>query len=149
MDHEQSTQMYHEEYMDQIKITPNPLETLYPNYFGAAPQFEESQYYDRPSFGQMIVKPLHKIGNRLSSSRSNSSHQRPLSQMSQGSSEIHPDYNVAAMSMRHPHQHQQAQHHIQQHNQHPQQHMMHQQPQPFRDSTSQLHDHLHMYTSQG
>ncbi|CAG5149681.1 uncharacterized protein ALTATR162_LOCUS2424 [Alternaria atra] len=91
MDHEQHTHMYHDEYMDQVKAPPNPLETLYPNYFGAAPQFEESQYYDRPSFGQMISKPLHKIGNRLSSSRSNT-HPRPSSQMSQGPSEMHPDY---------------------------------------------------------
>lgn len=151
MDPEQHTHMYHDEYMEQVKVPPNPLETLYPNYFGGAPQFEESQYYDRPSFGQMISKPLSKIGNRLSSSRSNT-HPRPSSQMSQASSDIHPDYTVAAMGMRHPHlhqhQHQQPQHPIQQHHQHPQQHMMAQQPQPYRDSTSQLHEHIHMYTTQ-
>ncbi|KAG9192625.1 hypothetical protein G6011_11359 [Alternaria panax] len=145
MDHEQHTHVYHDEYMDQVKALPNPLETLYPNYFAAAPQFEESQYYDRPSFGQIISKPLHKIGNRLSSSRS-STHPRPSSQMSQAPSEMHSEYTVAAMDMRDPHQ--QPQHHIQQHHQLPQQHMMAQQPQPYRDSTSQLHEHLHMYTTQ-
>ncbi|KAI4945654.1 hypothetical protein J4E91_007997 [Alternaria rosae] len=94
MDHEQHTQLYQNEYMDQVKVTPNPLESLYPNYFGAAPQFEESQYYDRPSFGQMISKPLHKIGSRISSSRGSSSNQRPSSQMSQASSEMLPDYSL-------------------------------------------------------
>lgn len=154
MDHEQHTQLYQQEYMDQVKVTPNPLESLYPNYFGAAPQFEESQYYDRPSFGQMISKPLHKIGSRISSSRGSSSNQRPSSQMSQASSEMLPDYSVAAMGMRHPHQHQQPQHHIPQHHQHsqhpqhPQHHLMPQQHQPYRDTTSQMHDHIHMYTTQ-
>ncbi|KAF1834041.1 hypothetical protein BDW02DRAFT_579902 [Decorospora gaudefroyi] len=144
MDHEQQPHMQHSEYIEQVKPPPNPLESWYPNYFGAPPQFEESQYYDRQSFGQIISKPLHKIGNRLSSSRINSTHSRTSSHMGQGQPEMSPDYPVAAMGLRHPHQPHQ---HIQQHHQHPQQHMMSRQPQPYRDPTH-THDHLHLYATQ-
>ncbi|CAA9961726.1 hypothetical protein PTMSG1_05103 [Pyrenophora teres f. maculata] len=152
MDHDQQQHMYHNEYMEQIKPPPNPLESLYPNYFGAPPQFEESPYYDRPSFGQMISKPLHKIGNRISSSRGSSTHSRPHSSMSQGASEISPDFSVPGMNggMHHPHQHQQQQqqqHIPQHHHPHLQQHVMPQQPQSYRNKTSQMHDHLHMYAT--
>ncbi|KAJ8112794.1 hypothetical protein OPT61_g4918 [Boeremia exigua] len=78
-------------YMDQTKPSPNPLGWYYPNYFDAAPQFEESQYYDRPSLGQMIAKPLHKIGNRLSTSRNSS---RPTSHVEQSSSDMNVDFGI-------------------------------------------------------
>ncbi|RAR06144.1 homeobox and c2h2 transcription [Stemphylium lycopersici] len=156
LDHEQQAQMYSNEYIEHVKAPPNPLESLYPNYFGAPPQFEESQYYDRPSFGQMISKPLHKIGNRLSGSRSSSAHSRPPSHMNQSLTDMNSDYAVAAMGMRPPSQQQQQQQphpHMQQnpHQQHhPQHHMMQQHPQPqsYRDSSSQIQDHLHMYATQ-
>ncbi|KAF2443174.1 hypothetical protein P171DRAFT_456002 [Karstenula rhodostoma CBS 690.94] len=41
----------------------NPLNLFYPSYFDASPQIEESHYYERPSLGQMISKPLQRIGN--------------------------------------------------------------------------------------
>ncbi|KAF2188707.1 hypothetical protein K469DRAFT_748431 [Zopfia rhizophila CBS 207.26] len=47
----------------------NPLGWCYPNYFGPAPVFEESQYYDRPSLGQIMTKPLRKVRSGLSSRR--------------------------------------------------------------------------------
>ncbi|EUC48615.1 hypothetical protein COCMIDRAFT_86698 [Bipolaris oryzae ATCC 44560] len=152
MDHTQQAQMYPNEYIDQAKAPPNPLEALYPNYFGGAPQFEESQYYDRPSFGQLITKPLHKIGNRLGASRSSSTHSRPSSSMSQTMTDLNADYPVAVMGMRHtpePQQQQQSLHQMQhqQHIQH-QQHLMHHQQQSFRHLTPQMHDQLHMYATQ-
>jgi hypothetical protein len=149
MDHEQQPQMHYNDYGDQPKPPPNPLESLYPNYFGAAPQFEESQYYDRPSFGQIISKPLHKIGNRLSSSRSNSTHSRSSSHMSQGQPDMSPDYPVATMGLRQPHQQQPLQHIQQQHQQH-QQHMMTQpRQQQHYGNPSQMHEQLHLYTAHG
>ncbi|KAJ5057829.1 hypothetical protein J3E74DRAFT_438327 [Bipolaris maydis] len=156
MDQTQQAQMYPNEYIDQAKTAPNPLEALYPNYFGGAPQFEESQYYDRPSFGQLITKPLHKIGNRLGASRSSSTHSRPSSSMSQTMPDLNADYPVAVMGMRHtpePQQQQQQQQqqqpslHQMQHLQH-QQHLMHHQQQSFRHLTPQMHDQLHMYATQ-
>lgn len=66
-------------YVEPVKPSTNPLGWCYPNYFDAAPTFEESHYYERPStFGQMISRPLHKIGNRLGS-RHSSPHSRPSS----------------------------------------------------------------------
>lgn len=153
MDHDHQAHMYSNEYIDQAKATPNPLGAMYPNYFGQPPQFEESQYYDRPSFGQIISKPLHKIGSRLNGSRSSSTHSRSPSNMSQAMSDMNTDYPVAALGMRHtPEQqqqqlspHHQMQHHVQQ--QQTQQHMMHQQSQVYRHMAPQMHEHLHMYAT--
>ncbi|KAH7121019.1 hypothetical protein B0J11DRAFT_54875 [Dendryphion nanum] len=65
-------------YVEPVKPV-NPLGWCYPNYFDPAPTFEESHYYERPStFGQMLSRPLHKIGNRLGS-RHSSPHSRPSS----------------------------------------------------------------------
>jgi hypothetical protein len=133
-------------YIEQSKSPPNPLGWCYPNYFGAPPQFEESQYYDRPSLGQMISKPLHKIGNRLSIARNNARSPH----MSQSQPELNADFAlqnpVAAMSMRNLHQHiqpappppqqQQTQHHS----------IAHSQPQHYRN-TAHVHDQLHMFTT--
>ncbi|KAF2264101.1 hypothetical protein CC78DRAFT_544465 [Lojkania enalia] len=58
----------------------NPLGSWYPNYFDSAPSFEESQYYDRPSLGHIITKPLRKMGGSMGSRR-NSPHSRPTSQV--------------------------------------------------------------------
>lgn len=159
MDSTAQTHVQGSEFVDPNKSAANPLGWCYPNYFDAAPQFEESQYYDRqtydrPSFGNIISKPLHKIGNRLGSSRSNSTHSRSSSHMSPGQLDLGSEFAlqnpVAAMGMRHPHQqthqtHQQPHQHIQNH---PQQHMMGQPQQPYRNS-AQMHDQIHMYTTQG
>ncbi|KAL6711091.1 hypothetical protein ACN47E_006966 [Coniothyrium glycines] len=145
------------DYVDSTKPAANPLEWCYPNYFGAAPQFEESQYYDRPvydrpSFGQVITKPFQKIGSRLNSSRSSSGHSRSTSHVSQAQQDVGADYalqnQAPAMTMRLPHQ--QSPHHPHVHHQHPQQHMMPPQPpsSQYRNST-QMHDQMHMYTTQG
>ncbi|KAI8931262.1 hypothetical protein NX059_011609 [Plenodomus lindquistii] len=153
------------DYADPAKAPTNPLGSFYPSYFDAAPQFEDSQYYDRqvydrPSIGQMFSRPLSKIGNRLGNSRSNSTNSRTSSQLSH---EIGPDFAlqnpVAAMGMRHPQQHlQQQQHHHQpqqhqqqqQQQQHAQQqHMMAQQPQQPYGHSAQMSDQMHMYTTQG
>lgn len=153
------------DFADPAKTSANPIGSFYPSYFDAAPQFEDSQYYDRQvfdrpsSFGQMISKPLSKIGNRLGNSRSNSTNSRPSSHLSH---EMGPEFAlqnpVAAMGMRHPHQHphqhmqQQHQHqqnqHQHQHHHQQQQHILSQTPQSYRHST-QMQDTLHLYTSQG
>jgi hypothetical protein len=67
-------------YVDPIKPS-NPLDWCYPNYFDAAPSFEESQYYDRPSIGRMFSKPLQRIGSRLT--RHPTPTTRPTSQSDQ------------------------------------------------------------------
>ncbi|KAF2999769.1 hypothetical protein E8E13_005340 [Curvularia kusanoi] len=90
-DNGQQMQQQQTDFMDQTKTPPNPLGWYYPNYFDTAPQFEESQYYDRPTLGQMIAKPLHKIGNRLSSSRNSS---RPTSQVEQSSHDMHVEFGI-------------------------------------------------------
>lgn len=150
-------------YMDQSKT---PLDWYYPNYFDAAPQFEESQYYNRPSLGQIIAKPLHKIGNRLSTSRNSS---RPTSHVEQSPNDMHVEFGVqnpvAALSMRNLHAPVQSQEHLQQqqqfqqhqqeqhqhHHHHQQQHhhqqtLAHPQPQHFRNP-AQMQDQLHLFTS--
>jgi hypothetical protein len=153
LDNQQQSHVQQTDYMDPVKPSLNPLEPWYPNYFGAAPQFEESQYYDRPSFGQIISKPLHKIGNRLSSSRSPSTHSRSSFQMSQGQPDnISPDYSVAitTMGLRHSSHQQSHQQHIQQPHIQQQQHMMSQsqsQPSSYRNS-AQMHDQILLYTTQ-
>lgn len=149
-------------FMDQTKTPPNPLGWYYPNYFDAAPQFEESQYYDRPSLGQMIAKPLHKIGSRLTSSRNGS---RPTSHVDQSPGDMQVEFGmqnpVAAQSMRslhanlQPQQHllppqqqhfeQQNQHHQQQQQQQYQEALAHPQPQHFRNP-AQMQE-LHLYTT--
>ncbi|CAI6337671.1 unnamed protein product [Periconia digitata] len=64
----------------------NPLDWCYPNYFDAAPSFEESQYYDRPSIGRMFSKPLQRIGSRLG--RHGTTSNRPTSQTEQQSPQV-------------------------------------------------------------
>jgi hypothetical protein len=151
----QQMQPHQANYLEQTKSSPNPLGWYYPNYFDSAPQFEESQYYDRPSLGQMIAKPLHKIGNRLSTSRNNS---RPTSHIEQSQTDMSVDFGVqnpvAALSMRNLHANVQPQQHIQpQQNfqQHPHQHQQqqpiaHPQPQHFRNP-AQMQDQLHLFTT--
>jgi len=153
------------DYTDPTKSSASPLGSFYPNYFDAAPQFEESQYYDRqgfdrPSFGQIISKPLSRIGNRLGTSRSNSTNSRSSSHISHDmDSEFALQNPVTAMDMGHlqqypqpqQQQHQQQQQHPQQHmqqqpQQQPQQHMMTQSPQPYRHPTH-VHDQVHIYTT--
>jgi hypothetical protein len=163
-----------EDFNDQSKPSANPLGWCYPSYFDAAPQFEESQYYERPSIGQMISKPLHKIGNRINGSRQpspHSSHMRSASQMSQDQPNMGPDFTlqdpIASMGMRHsphythqPHmtqqqqQHMPQQHHQQQPQQQQQQHvpqyhaMAHMSQQNYRNAPP-MHEHLHLFTNQG
>ncbi|KAF1944990.1 hypothetical protein EJ02DRAFT_64919 [Clathrospora elynae] len=147
MGNEQQPQLHDNDYVDEAKPLPNPLGSWYPNYFDAAPQFEESQYYDRPSFGQIISKPIHKISNRLVNSKSNSTQSTSSSHMSQEQHDVSPDYALQNMGIRHSHQnqHQQPHQHIQQSHQ---QHMMtQQQPQTYRNS-AQMHDQMHMYVPQ-
>jgi hypothetical protein len=130
------------EYIDPGKPA-NPLGWCYPNYFDAAPTFEESPYYDRPSFGQMFSKPLHKIGNKLSSKhQSPNSSSRTSSQSGQPQdmgyqSPIHTSHPpqqppMQAMAMRHPHT---------PHDQHPNHHQ-------FRNPIHP-HDQLHLFTPHG
>jgi hypothetical protein len=158
---------------DDFKPPANPLGWCYPSYFDAAPQFEESQYYERPSLGQMISKPLHKIGNRINGSRQqspHSSHMRPASQMGHEQPDLGADFAlqnpVAAMGMRHPphhaqHQHQQhlpqqlqqqhqqqQQQQQQQPQQHPQYHAMPHIPQQHYRTDGPMHDQLHLFTTQ-
>jgi hypothetical protein len=142
-------------YVEQTKPSPNPLDWCYPNYFDAAPQFEESQYYNRPSLGQMISKPLHKIGNRLSIARNSRS-----PHLSQSQPDLNVDFAlqnpVAAMSMRNihqniqpappPQQQQQPQHHHQQHQQQQHHSIAHSQPQHYRNATH-MHNQSHMFTT--
>lgn len=148
IDNEPQPHLHNNEYGEQQKPPANPLGWCYPSYFDAAPQFEESQYYERPSIGQIISKPLHKIGDRLGSSRSNSGHSRSSSHISQGASDMGNDFvihdSVAAMSMRPP-QYQHQQQHIPQHHQ---QYPMAQQPQHSYRNSAQMNDQLHMYTTQ-
>lgn len=155
LDNETQPHLQNNNYMDPTKPVSNPLEWCYPNYFGAAPQFEESPYYDRqaydrPSFGQVITKPFQKIGSRLNTSRNTSNQSRSASQLNQVQPEVNADFAlhqpVPNMGMRHTHQQPQPHHHL---NQHSQQHMMTQQsPQQYRNS-AQMHDHMNMYTTQG
>ncbi|KAF1361207.1 hypothetical protein EJ07DRAFT_112182 [Lizonia empirigonia] len=151
------TQPQQNNYLEQAKSSPNPLGWYYPNYFDAAPQFEESQYYDRPSLGQMITKPLNKIGHRLSTSRNSS---RPTSHIEQSHGDMNVDFGlqnpVAALSMRNlnehvqPQQPMQTQEHFHQQQthqpQHAQQLIAHPQPQHFRNP-AQMRDQLHLFTT--
>lgn len=143
MDNEPQAHLQQPEFVEEPKPPANPLGWCYPSYFDAAPQFEESQYYERPSFGQIISKPLHKIGSRLGSSRTSSSHSRSGSHMSQGTPEMGGDYviqnSVPTTGMRYPQ-------HLQQH---PQQHMMSQQaPQQQYQNNMHMHDQIHLYSTQ-
>ena len=149
MDNEPHPQLQENDFSEQQKPTGNPLGWCYPSYFDAAPQFEESPYYERPSFGQIISKPLSKLGSRLGSSRTSSTHSRASSQMSQGPPDVAADYAMmnppATMNLRHAPQ--TSQPHIPQH--HPQyaipSHGHHHQ-QAYRTS-AQMQD-LHMYAAQ-
>jgi hypothetical protein len=80
-------------FVDPVKGS-NPLGWCYPNYFDAAPQFEESQYYDRPSLGQLLSKPLQRMSSRLS--RNGSPASRPPSQVDQNavSSEMNVEFSM-------------------------------------------------------
>lgn len=158
IDHQQQPHTPTDDFHGQGKPPANPLGWCYPSYFDAAPQFEESQYYERPSFGQIISKPLHKIGSRLGSgsrqSSPHSSHMRSSSQMSQNQPDISTNFamqnSVGAMGMRQSAQNvQQQQQHLPQHQQqHPQYHAMsHPQQQHYRTSSSMQHDQLHSYAS--
>ncbi|KAH7382480.1 hypothetical protein DE146DRAFT_623788 [Phaeosphaeria sp. MPI-PUGE-AT-0046c] len=158
INHQQQPHTPTDEFNEQAKPAANPLGWCYPSYFDAAPQFEESQYYERPSFGQMISKPLHKIGNRINGSRQNSphgSHVRASSQMSQGHPDMGADFAlqnpVAAMTMRHPHQtHHQQQDQMPQHpQQHPQYHAMSHMAQQHYNPAIGIHDHHLMFPNQG
>ncbi|KAF2877593.1 hypothetical protein BDV95DRAFT_559612 [Massariosphaeria phaeospora] len=82
----------------------NPMGWCYPNYFDTPPAFEDSAYYHRPSLGQMISKPLHKLGSRLS--RHNTTNTRPPSQVeNQQEMEFPIQHPNQGMPMRHAPQH--------------------------------------------
>jgi hypothetical protein len=125
----------------------NPLAWCYPNYYDAAPTFEESDYYDRPSFGQIFTKPLQKIGSRLGS-RNSSPHSRPMSQAEQH--EMNHDY-PGQVPMHHQHHHPEQQP-VPQHLQHSQHFVPQQQAHPsamrhpFRGPDP--HAQLHLFTPQ-
>lgn len=131
-------------FVDPGKPPSNPLGWCYPNYFDAAPSFEESPYYDRPSLGQMISKPLHKIGSRLS--RNGSPASRPASQTDHQidqqipQADMSPDFPIQSphplhpMSRQYPHQQQPSPH-----------------PQQYRNAVNtqqQHHEQLHLFTTQ-
>ncbi|PSN69438.1 hypothetical protein BS50DRAFT_341861 [Corynespora cassiicola Philippines] len=124
-------------FVEPPKQPSNPFAAFYPNYFDAAPTFEESQYYDRPSIGTM----MSKIGSRLNS-RHGSPHTRPSSQM--GQPEMGQEYSMPPpmqpMPMRPPQ---------------PPPHHPPPPPQPHRhqqyrlpEQQQQQHDQLHLFTSQ-
>lgn len=110
-------------FVDSGKPT-NPLNWCYPNYFDAAPTFEESSYYDRPSFGRMFSKPLSKIGSKLSS-RNGSPHSPHPSHVDHN--DLGPEYSNMQVPTHHHLQQQQQQQQLQ-----PQQHQppQHQPPPP-------------------
>lgn len=161
IDHQQQPHTPTDDFGD-AKPPANPLGWCYPSYFDAAPQFEESQYYERPSFGQMLSKPLQKIGHRLNNSPSrqaspHSAHMRSPSQMSHDhqQTDMSADFAlqnpVAAMSMRHsPHHGMQQQQHMQQQQQYHAMSHVAQQQQQYR-LTGGMHDQsgLQMFTTQG
>lgn len=126
----------------------NPLAWCYPNYYDAAPTFEESDYYDRPSFGQIITKPLQKIGSRLGS-RNSSPHSRPMSQAEQH--EMNHDY-PGQVPMHHQQHHHPEQQPAPQHLQHSQHFVPQQQTHPsamrhhYRGPDP--HAQLHLFTPQ-
>jgi hypothetical protein len=156
IDHHQQPHTPTDTYLEQVKGPANPLESWYPSYFDAAPQFEESQYYDRPSFGQMISKPLHKIGSRLNGSKSGSPHsshpgphvRSPL-QTSHGQLDMNVDFAhqspVAVMGMRHASQHAPHDQHQQPH-QH-QHAMTHPSQQQYRN-TAPMHEQILLFPNQ-
>ena len=130
----------------------NPLNWCYPNYFDAPPQFEESQYYDRPSISRMFSRPLHKLGSRLGSgSRNSSPHSRPASQTDQ------PDFGsdfALQMPMQQQQQQQQPQPQPQAYQQHhyaqPPQVPQLQQPHPMAmrpPYRPDQHEQLHLFTT--
>lgn len=156
LDRQQQPHTPTDEFPPEAKPAANPLGWCYPSYFDAAPQFEESQYYERPSFGRMISKPLHKIGNRISGSRQGSphtSHMRAPSQIGQDQNDMSADFSLqnTAMNMHHPHQSQPQQNHMQHHQQqHPQYHAMSQMAAQHYNPAIGLHDHHHlMFPNQG
>jgi hypothetical protein len=146
-------------FQDPAKQT-NPLGWCYPNYFDTPPAFEDSDYYhannDRPSLGQMISKPLHKLGSRLGS-RTGSPHSRPPSQddfPDMGSEYATQNPVHHQIYQRHPHSQPHAQahhlaqqpplpHHVQQHT--PVHHVA--MRQHFRGADT--HSSLHHFTPHG
>lgn len=136
-------------FVDPSKPAANPLGWCYPNYFDAAPQFEESPYYDRPSLGQMISKPLHKIGSRLS--RNGSPHSsRPSSQVD--AHDVGSDFPIQMPIQQPPAQQQPSHHHSHQQSHQQPHHPTHQQPHPmamrqqYREPDQ--NNHLHLFTPQ-
>ncbi|KAF2788364.1 hypothetical protein K505DRAFT_421152 [Melanomma pulvis-pyrius CBS 109.77] len=136
-------QSHNPDFIDPGKPS-NPLGWCYPNYFDAAPTFEESPYYDRPSFGQMFSKPLHKIGSKLSS-RHQTPHPHSRASSQADPQDLGSDFSIPtshpphpphppmqAMTMRHP-------------NPPPHQHPNHHQ---FRNP-DHPHDQLHLFTPHG
>ena len=135
---------------EYVQPASNPLNQFYPSYFDAPPQIEESNYYERPSLGQMISKPLQRIGSRLS--RHGTPGSRPISQPDHRimTHEMTPEFSIQSpvqMGRGFPHQHhpsmhvqqypgaadaqqqQQQQHHHHHHHQQQQQHHQQQQQQ--------------------
>lgn len=108
----------------------NPMSSWYPNYFDSAPTFEESQYYDRPTLGHLITKPLRKIGSGLGSRRS-SPHSRPGSQVD-ANDFGDPDFMIPIQHQGH---------------QPPTNHLMAMRQQQYHHDTT--HRDLHLYTHQG
>jgi hypothetical protein len=149
-------------FIDQPKPT-NPLGWCYPNYFDAAPTFEESDYYDRPSLGHMIPKPLQKIGTRVDPRNSSPHSPSP----SQGQHDMGSHYPMQNNTHHYYHTHQppqpqqpppppppqasQAQHLDHSHHiHHPQdsQHLqLHQQPMMRQQyHTQDPHAHMHLFS---
>ncbi|ORY11301.1 hypothetical protein BCR34DRAFT_587964 [Clohesyomyces aquaticus] len=80
-------------FVDPGRPSEHPLGFF--NYWGPAPSFEESQYYDRPSIGQRIAGPLRRVRSNLSSRRSSPHPPSPHGEME-------PDY---MMHQHHQHHH--------------------------------------------
>ncbi|KAL1592253.1 hypothetical protein SLS60_011330 [Paraconiothyrium brasiliense] len=139
------------EFVDPAKPS-NPLNLFYPSYFDAPPQIEESNYYERPSLGQMISKPLQRIGSRLS--RHGTPGSRPVSsqpdhRMMHG--DMTPEFQIQSpvqMERGFPHHHHHpSSMHVQQYGpgagtQHQHQHAQQQQQQQ-----QQHHDQQLLFTS--
>jgi hypothetical protein len=68
----------------------NPLALLYPNYFDAAPTFEQSDYYDRSSLNQLITKPMGRIKSGLHSALPAANQSPPADEQSLPAAEQSP-----------------------------------------------------------
>lgn len=140
-------------YVDPTKPT-NPLDWCYPNYFDAAPSFEESQYYDRPSIGRMFAKPLQRIGSRLGRHGTNGN--RPTSQPEQPQQQVVASTDMNSEFATQNQMHQPMNNQFTPHPMHPQAQMYdgyerhhHQQPQQHHHQQQQHHSNqqpLHLFT---